>query len=421
MKILVIGSGGREHALCWKFLKSPRVSAVYCAPGNAGTATIAQNVPIAVDDLAGLVDFAAREKIDLTFVGPEAPLCAGIVDLFESKGLAVFGPNASAARLEGSKVFTKDILLRYGIPTAQAGSFTVAAEAKAFSASLGYPQVVKADGLAAGKGVIIAPDALTAESAIEDILDKKVFGAACGAVVVEEFLEGEEASLHLLVSGSDYAVLPSSQDHKRIGNGDTGPNTGGMGAYSPAPVLDAAAVKTAEETIVKPLLAAFEKEGIHYKGILYGGLMVGPKGIQVLEFNCRFGDPETQVLMPQLDNDLVDLCEAVIGGSLGSVQVKLAAGAAACVVMAAGGYPGDYAKGTPIAGDLGDQPDSMVFHAGTTMAGEQLVTAGGRVLGVTAWGADIRAAIDAAYRRVGGVSFSGAQFRTDIAARALSR
>jgi phosphoribosylamine--glycine ligase len=422
MKVLVIGSGGREHALCWKLAQSPRVSKLYCAPGNPGTARLADNVPLAVTDLDGLRDFAKREGVDFTVVGPEVPLCAGVVDVFESAGLRIFGPNRSAARLEGSKVFSKELLQKYGIPTAKSGTFTRALEAYAFSQRLGFPQVIKADGLAAGKGVIIALTPWEACLAIHDILERGVFGAAGASVLIEEFLTGEEASLHLLVSGTNYAVLPGSQDHKRVGDGDSGPNTGGMGAYAPAPVLSAAAVSEAEELVVRPFLAGLVAEGIAYRGVLYVGLMMTADGPKVLEFNCRFGDPETQVLLPMIEGDLLELLEATAAGRLETAPVPLKPGAAVCVVMAAHGYPSTVRKGDAIEGvDVAESGGAWVFQAGTSLKDGVVVTDGGRVLGVTAQADSLRAALDRVYAAVEQVRFAGAHFRRDIAARALTR
>ncbi len=423
MKVLVIGSGGREHALCWKLSQSACVKTIFCAPGNAGTDTLAQRVPVEADQLDALLDFAKKEGIGLTLVGPEVPLCLGIVDKFKKAGLRIFGPDQKAAQLEGSKVFTKQLLLKYGIPTAKAGCFTSSDEARRFSREISCPQVIKADGLAAGKGVVIAADHDESDRAIAEIMDQKVFGQAGASVLVEEFLEGEEASLHLLVSGMDYRVLPSSQDHKRVGDNDSGPNTGGMGAYAPAPVLSEAVLLDAEERIVRPLLQAFEKEGIDYRGVLYAGLMITQQGAQVLEFNCRFGDPETQVLMPLIDEDLVDLCNAVIDGKLADVTMKQTGKKAVCVVMTAPGYPGSYPKGAVIGGleKVAGAQDTAVFLAGAEKRGDVVVTNGGRVLGVTAWGEDLKLATDRAYEAVAQLSFEGAHYRRDIAAKAFAR
>jgi phosphoribosylamine--glycine ligase len=375
-----------------------------------------------VTDLEGLREFALREGVGFTVVGPEVPLCLGVVDVFEAAGLRIFGPNQSAARLEGSKVFSKALLDKFGIPTARSGSFTEAGPAYAFSQKLGCPQVVKADGLAAGKGVIIARTPWEACLAIHDILERGVFGAAGAAVLIEEFLEGEEASLHLLVSGTDYAVLPGSQDHKRVGDGDTGPNTGGMGAYAPAPVLSPEAVADAEARVVRPFLAGLAAEGIAYRGVLYAGLMMTAGGPKVLEFNCRFGDPETQVLLPMIEGDLLELLEATASGRLAEHPVRLANGAAVCVVMAAHGYPGTVRKGDVITGcDAAEAAGALVFHAGTAVHGGRLVTDGGRVLGVVGRAGTLQAAVDQAYAGVARIAFDGGHARRDIAGRALRR
>jgi phosphoribosylamine--glycine ligase len=424
MDILVIGSGGREHALCWKLRQSPRCGKLYCAPGNAGTGQFAENVALGVTDLEGLVDFAETRGIGLTVVGPEVPLCAGVVDAFQARGLRIFGPNQSAARLEGSKTFSKELLLRYRLPTARAGMFCNLKDALEFSRSLGYPQVVKASGLAAGKGVVIAGGREEAEGTLRDMLSGNAFGEAGLAVVVEEFLVGEEASLHLLVSGRRYALLPGSQDHKRVGDGDTGLNTGGMGAYSPTPVLDASVVSRLETDIIQPLLAAFEQEGLDYRGVLYVGLMMTASGPKVLEFNCRFGDPETQVILPMLQGDLIDLAEMVIDGTLDPAKVQISSGAAVCVVMAAEGYPGLCRTGDVVEGldDAEKITGLPVFHGGTALRGDgAVVTSGGRVLGVASTGNDLKGAVAQAYQACERVRFAGAHYRRDIAARGLAR
>ncbi len=423
MKVLVVGSGGREHALCWKLAQSPRVKRMYCAPGNPGTAKLGTNVPIKADAIGELAAFAKREEIGLTVVGPEAPLVAGIVDEFRREGLRIFGPDRASARLEGSKAFAKEVLVRHGIPTARAGVFRESGEAHAFSQKLGCPQVVKADGLAAGKGVVVAETPGAAAAAIHSALELGAFGAAGRSVVIEEFLDGEEASVHVLVAGREYRLLPGSQDHKRVGDGDTGPNTGGMGAYSPAPVLSEAMRARVEAEILKPLLDGLAADGMEYRGILYVGVMVTAEGPKVLEFNCRFGDPETQVILPLVKTDLVDAMEAVIDGRLGTCDLRLGAGHAVCVVMAAGGYPGPYETGTAIMGiDEAERLENVrVFHAGTAEAGGGLVTAGGRVLGVTAFGSSLPETLRQVYAAVERVRFEGAIFRRDIAARALAR
>jgi phosphoribosylamine--glycine ligase len=423
MRILVIGNGGREHALVWKIAQSRRVGKIFCAPGNAGIADLAECAPIKAADIDPLAAFATKQKIDLTIVGPETPLCAGIVDVFEARGLRVFGPNKRAAQLEGSKVFTKEILLKYKIPTAAAAIFNNAKDARAHLRRVGAPIVVKADGLAAGKGVIVGSSIEEAEQAVTEIMEQKVFGAAGARVVIEECLRGEELSVMALVDGKSFQMLASAQDHKRALDGDRGPNTGGMGAYSPTPLLD----ENLNEQIAgifRQTLAGLQAEGIEYHGVLYAGLMITEQGPQVLEFNCRFGDPETQVVLPRMDFDLLDAAEATIDGSLNRLALKWKSDAAVCVVMAAGGYPGTYQLGQPIAGlkEAGKSDKVCVFHAGTKrQAGGQVVTDGGRVLGVTALGENIEKAARRAYEAVQQIHFDGAHFRRDIAARAMPK
>jgi phosphoribosylamine--glycine ligase len=420
MKVLVVGSGGREHALAWKLRQSPRVTALFCAPGNAGTATLGSNVPIAVSDIAALADFAAGEGIGLTVVGPDDALAAGIVDEFQRRGLRIFGPTKEGARFESSKAFAKHFMERHGIPTARFGEFTDSAEAHRFCQKMTYPVVIKADGLALGKGVIIAQNAAEAAMAIYRIMDQRQFGEAGRRVVIEEFLTGEECSLHALVDGSSYAIFPSAQDHKRALDGDQGLNTGGMGAYSPAPVLTPELERAAREQVMEPFVRGLQADGLAFKGLLYPGLMVTPQGLKVLEFNCRFGDPETQAFMPRLKSDLVEAMEAVIDGRLSGCKLEWTDEAAVCVVMASGGYPGDYAKGREIGGIAdAESTGATVFHAGTKISEGRLVTSGGRVLGVTALGADVRAAREDAYAAVGKIRFQDAHYRRDIAARAL--
>jgi len=417
MKILVIGSGGREHALCWKLRQSPRVTEIFCAPGNAGTELLGRNVPIA--DQARLAQFAQDEGIGLTVVGPDDALAAGIVDLFEGRGLRIFGPTKAGARFESSKAFAKRFMERHGIPTARFGEFTESAEAHLFCQKMDYPVVIKADGLALGKGVIIAANAEEAAKAIYRIMDRRQFGEAGRRVVIEEFLTGEECSIHALVDGRGYAMFPGAQDHKQALDGDQGPNTGGMGAYSPAPVLTRELERQAREQVLEPFVRGLEADGLAFKGLLYPGLMVTRDGLKVLEFNCRFGDPETQAFMPRLKTDLVDAMEAVIEGRLAVCPLEWRDEAAVCVVMASGGYPGDYAKGKEITGIEDAESEATVFHAGTRRVDGRLVTAGGRVLGVTALGADVRAAREKAYAAVGKIQFEGAHYRRDIAAKAL--
>ena len=409
MNVLVIGGGGREHALVWKLAQSRHVTKLYCAPGNPGIAELAECVQI-TDPVA----FALEKKIDLTVVGPEAPLCAGIADAFQAKKLRIFGPNKAAAQLEGSKVFSKRFLLKHGVPTAPAGIFDKPAEARAYVQQRGAPIVVKADGLAAGKGVIVAKTVAEAEQAITDIMEQHVFGDAGAQVVFEDCLVGEEASVMALVDGQTFKILVPAQDHKRVGDGDTGLNTGGMGAYSPMGIpVDAT-------DIFARTLAGLKAEGIDYRGVLYAGLMLTPTGLQVIEFNCRFGDPETQVIVPRMDFDLVEACCATADGALADLELKWKTDAAVCVVLTAGGYPGTYERGQPIAGlkAAGKLANVTVFHAGTKRAADgSIVTDGGRVLGVTGVGATTAEAIERAYSGVKLIHFDGIHYRRDIAAR----
>ena len=423
MRVLVIGNGGREHALVWKIAQSLRVRKLFCAPGNAGIAELAECAPITATDIDKLAAFASEQKIDLTMVGPEIPLCAGIVNVFEARGLRIFGPNKRAAQLEGSKVFAKGFLQKYNVPTASAAIFNNADEARAYLRKVGAPIVVKADGLAAGKGVIVASSVNEAEQAVAEIMEQKVFGAAGAQVVIEECLQGEELSVMALVDGNSFRVLASAQDHKRALDGDRGPNTGGMGAYSPTPLLDEKLNEQVAE-IFRRTLAGLRAEGIEYRGVLYAGLMITTRGPQVLEFNCRFGDPETQVVLPRMDFDLVDAAQATLNGSLDRLALKWKSEAAVCVVMAAGGYPGRCRQGQPIAGlkEAAKSDKVWVFHAGTRRnAGGQIVTDGGRVLGVTALGESIEKAAGRAYEAVQQIHFDGAHFRRDIAARAIQK
>jgi len=423
MKILVIGGGGREHALVWKLRQSPRVAEVYCAPGNAGIGRLAKLVDISPDDVAGLLRFAQDNKIDLTVVGPELPLTLGIVDEFQRYRLPIFGPSKLAAQLEGSKVFSKELLRKHAIPTGFFSSFTDPDDARRYIAEVGPPIVVKADGLAAGKGVFICQTQKEADEAINEIMQTRIFGDAGERVVVEEFLEGEEVSFLALTDGRCVRPLVSSQDHKRALDGDHGPNTGGMGAYSPAPVVTDALHEVIVKEVLEPTVNALRLEGIDYRGVLYAGIMVTRSGPKVLEYNVRFGDPECQPLMLRLRSDLVDLMEACVAGRLAEQAIEWDGRAAACVVLAAGGYPGHYEKGKPIAGleKLDGWRDGMVFHAGTSAANGEILTNGGRVLGVTALGRTIRDAIDEAYRGVAQINFEGMQFRHDIGYRALDR
>jgi phosphoribosylamine--glycine ligase len=421
MKVLVIGGGGREHALVWKISQSPRVSKIYCAPGSAAIGELAELVAIGPEQIEQLADFAARKTIDLTVVGPELPLTLGIADLFESRGLKIFGPNKAAARLEGSKVFAKEVLRMNKIPTASFATFTDAASAKAYLARQKPPYVVKVDGLAAGKGVLICANRQDTEAAIDEILVRQVFGQAGEKVVIEEFLDGEESSFMVLTDGDHVLPLASSQDHKRAFDDDQGPNTGGMGAYSPAPVVTQAIHERILREILTPLLAGLKKNGIHYRGVIYVGLMITQDGPKVLEFNARFGDPECQPILMRLKSDLVPLLEATIDGRLDSVQCEWYADPAVCVVLCARGYPGAYDKGKEIVGleKLQDWHNGFVFHAGTVKAKDRWLTSGGRVLGVTARGSTIAAALEEAYRAVREISWEGMHYRKDIAHRAL--
>ncbi len=428
MRVLVIGSGGREHALVWKLAQSPHVRELWCAPGNAGIAgertrsgTAVECVKLGVEDFPALAAFATEQKIDLTVVGPDNPLVAGIVDFFQARGLRIWGPNRQAAQFEGSKVFSQDFMRRHGIPTAHSGTFRDPEDARRFAAALDGRCAVKADGLALGKGVILARDLAEADAAIDEIMVRRAFGEAGAQLVIQEMLEGPEVSLHALCDGRTALLFPTSQDHKRALDGDQGLNTGGMGTYCPTPYLSDAALQTVAEAILKPWLAGCAAEGIDYRGILYPGIMLTPGGPKVLEFNARFGDPETQVYLARLENDLLELLDASVEGTLAGHALRWSSQAAICVVMASGGYPGPVPKGLPIEGVAAAEELSgvKVFHAGTAWQDGRVVTNGGRVLGVTALGADLRAARDQAYGAVERIRFEGAQFRRDIAARAL--
>ena len=423
MKILVIGGGGREHAILWRLSKDSVKHELYAAPGNAGTAAIATNVPIGAENIDDLYAWAQMARPELVVVGPEAPLCAGVADRLSNLGIPVFGPNQEAAKMEGSKQFAKEVMGAAGVPTARAEVYTDAAEAKAALAHFSLPVVIKADGLAAGKGVIIAQTKREAENAITDILDKKQFGEAGASLLIETFLEGEEASILALIDGHNIAVLPAAQDHKRVNDNDEGPNTGGMGAYSPAPVVTPEIEKTALKWIFRPVVKELAERGIVYRGVLYAGLMIGPKGVNVLEFNCRFGDPETEVILPRIGGNFAELLLSCAEGRLNPKDLKISDKACATVVMAAPGYPGKYPKGLEITGlDAADKPkNTVVFHAGTAVKDGKTVTAGGRVLTVTALGGTLREAVDAAYEGVGKIKFEGAHYRTDIAKRAFNR
>jgi phosphoribosylamine--glycine ligase len=428
MKVLVIGSGGREHALVWKLARSPHVTAMWCAPGNAGTATERTangnpvlNVPVAADNLDGLRDFAKREGIDLTVVGPDNPLAIGVVDHFQAAGLRIWGPNKSAARFEGSKAFSQDFMERHGIPTAKSGVFTDPTAAKRFAAELEGRCAVKADGLALGKGVLLTTSVAEANQAVDEILVNNAFGAAGSRVVIQELLEGMEISLHALCDGRTALLFPTAQDHKRALDGDLGLNTGGMGAYSPAPFLSAAELERVGRAVLDPWLAGCRADGIDFRGLLYPGVMLTKNGPKVLEFNARFGDPETQAYLTRLENDLVELFSACIDGTLGNTSLKWSPDTSVCVVMASGGYPGDIVKGKVIEGIAAADalPDTKVFHAGTALKDGATVTSGGRVLGVTSWAPTLAEARTKAYAACEKIRFEGMHYRRDIGAKGL--
>lgn len=422
MKVLIIGSGGREHAIAWKIAQSSLVNTVFCAPGNPGIKE-AVRVPIEADDLEGLLSFAENESIDLTIVGPEVPLSLGITDLFTEKGLKIFGPSAKAAMLETSKSYAKYIMEKYNIPTAKGKTFTNPDDARAFVKEIGIPLVAKADGLAAGKGVIICHSEKEAFDAIDQILNEKKYGDAGSKILIEEFLQGEEASFIAISDGKNVCPLPSSQDHKAVFDNDKGLNTGGMGAYSPAPVVDLYMKNKVMEKVIKPVIKAMENEGIPYTGFIYAGLMINKDSVKVLEFNARLGDPETQPLMMRIKTDLVQIILAALDKNLNKVEIEIDERPAVCVVMAAGGYPEKYEKGNIIKGieNLDKEPDIKVFHAGTTMKNNDYVTNGGRVLGVTAIGEDLDSAIKKAYNSVEKITWDKVHYRKDIGMKALNR
>lgn len=421
MKVLVIGSGGREHALAWKIAQSPRVTKLYCAPGNAGIEQLATCVAIQADDVAGLKSFVASEKIDLTVVGPEAPLAAGIADEFRKAKLRIFGPTRAAAQLESSKTFSKELMARYHIPTAASQSFTSLEPALEYLDRQRPPIVVKADGLAQGKGVVVATTLEQARQALIDMLEKKAFGRSGSRVVIEEFLDGEELTIMAFTDGKTVVPMLPAQDYKRVGDGDTGPNTGGMGAYAPAPLGSPALRAAVLEQVLRPVVAAMSKAGSPFAGVLYAGLMIVKGKPYVLEFNARFGDPETEVILPLLKTDLVDVLEAVVEHRLDQLTVEWHDRSAVCVVMTSGGYPGAYQTGVPITGlpEKVLSGDVLVYHAGTKRQGRYVVTAGGRVLGITGVGAHFRDATQLAYDMVRMISFDGCHYRSDIAQRAL--
>lgn len=428
MRVMVVGSGGREHALVWKLAQSRHVDRIYCAPGNAGIAALAECVPIKVGDIEGLAGFAEAQSIDLTVVGPEAPLAAGIVDRFEARGLRIFGPATDPARIEASKAFAKDLMLRYGIPTADyracASADVAHAEIRAHFGAGREAQprlVVKADGLAAGKGVIIAQNENEAHHAVDVIMGERVFGTAGDRIILEEFLDGPEISVMAFSDGEHVVPMPPAQDHKRALDGDQGPNTGGMGAYSPVPIATPEILAEANERVLKPAIAAIRDLGIPYKGVLFAGLILTASGLKALEFNCRFGDPETQVVLPLLDSDLVEVLYAATECRLDAVDVRWSSGASACVVAASGGYPDAYATGIPISGlsEATQVEGTAVFHAGTRTEGGACVTDGGRVLGITGMASDLKSAVARAYEAADRISFEGMHMRRDIARRAF--
>ena len=423
MKVLVIGQGGREHALVWKIRQSKRVSKLYCAPGNGGTGALAANVAIKADDITGLIKFCEDEKIDFTVVGPEAPLAAGIVDAFEGRNLKIFGPTKNASALESSKIFTKKLARDNNIPTADFEIFNDAKRAKEFVKAEKYPLVIKADGLAEGKGVIIAENKEEAFSAIDKIMTEKAFGSSGDKIIVEKCLEGEEASIIVVSDGEDIVPLASSQDHKRVSDGDKGANTGGMGAYSPAPVVTDALFEEVIAKIIKPAISGMKAKGAPVKGVLYAGVMITKSGPKLLEFNVRFGDPETQAILPRLNSDIIELLERSQEGALKGCNLDWDNRYCVCVVMASGGYPGKYEKGKEVSGiknALG-AGNIMVFHAGTKFEAGKILTSGGRVLSVAALGGEVKNAIDEAYKACEAIKFDRAHYRRDIGHRALSQ
>lgn len=423
MRVLIVGGGGREHALAWKIEQSPQVDKIFCAPGNAGIAEIAECRDVNAEDIKALLFLARQEGVDLTVVGPEAPLVGGIVDVFVEEGMTIFGPSRRAALLEGSKVMAKEIMQRYGVPTASFKVFDEVEKAVTYIKRSGGPVVVKADGLAAGKGVIVADTVPEAVEALEKIMRHKAFGEAGRRVVIEERLEGEEVSVFAFVDGENYILMPEAQDHKAVFDGDKGPNTGGMGSYSPAPVFTPELKNRIEKEIFNPLLKGLRQEGIIYRGVLYAGLMITREGPKVLEFNVRFGDPETQVLMPRLKSDLAEILLSVAKGSLARTKPQWSEECAVCVVLSSRGYPGAYEKGKVISGleVLKGEEGIMVFHAGTARDNNNYITSGGRVLGITACRPTLEEAVSKVYQAVEKVQFEGCHYRRDIAYRALNR
>jgi phosphoribosylamine--glycine ligase len=431
VKVLVIGSGGREHALTWKLKQSTEVDRIFCAPGNAGTAQVVENVAIPANDLSALARFAKDNAVDLTVVGPDDPLAAGIVDLFQESHLRIFGPTKSAARLESSKIFAKELMRAQGIPTATAETFSDSEAAIRYAEQLRFPIVIKADGLALGKGVIVAPDIAAARSTIAEMMNEGRFGEAGRRIVIEEFLRGSECSLHALVDGQTYRLLETARDHKRAFDGDKGPNTGGMGAFSPANNWSPELATQFDKDVMKPLLRGLRKEGVEFRGLLFPGLMITAEGARVLEFNCRFGDPETQAILPRLKSDLLPLLEATIDGNsdigreqrIDNCMIEWDERAAVTVVLASGGYPEKYETGKPISGleEAAKLEDVRIFHAGTKLVNGEIATAGGRVLAVTALGSTIEKARTRAYEAVSGIHFDGYHYRRDIALSATDR
>ena len=422
MKILVIGSGGREHALAWKLRQSPHADRIFCAPGNAGTGKIAENVPIRASDLQALVVFAKENRVDLTVVGPDDPLAAGIIDLFAAEKLRAFGPNKSAARIESSKIFAKELMRARKIPTAEARTFSNSNEALIYCEQMKFPLVIKADGLALGKGVIIARDSATAKAAIDEMMNQHRFGEAGRRIVIEEFLSGTECSMHALVDGKHHVLLESARDHKRAWDGDQGPNTGGMGAFSPANNWNFKLQSLFDNEIMGPLLRGLGHEGVRFQGLLYPGLIITSEGPRVLEFNCRFGDPETQAILPRMKSDLLPLLEATIDGTIERCAIEWDARSAVTVVLASAGYPGKYETGKSISGieEAARLDDVQIFHAGTKRDGSEVKTAGGRVLAVTALGLTLEAARAQAYEAVSRIDFENCHYRRDIALNAVA-
>ncbi len=420
MKVLVIGGGGREHAICWKLRQNPDVKKIYCVPGNGGIAEIAECPPISGNDFRSLSRLVWENSIDFTIVGPEQPLVNGIVDYFREEKFAIFGPNRAAAQMEGSKIFSKKLMEKYDIPTAHFREFSDAKSAAAYLSSLPeQPIVVKADGLAAGKGSIVCPDLLTAHQAVDSLMNQRIFSDAGAKIIIEEFMTGEECSIFVITDGKDYVTLSPAQDFKRALDDDQGKNTGGMGSYAPTPFLTPELRKTAIRTIIEPTLSALQSEGIDYTGVLYCGLMLTPNGPKVIEYNARFGDPETQVVLPLLNNDLLETLMAVHERNLGKLRIDLSDQHSVCVVLASGGYPDAYEKGKEIRGLENLPGDVIAFHAGTRRKHDKIVTNGGRVLGITAPADTLEQAIEKAYRGVSKISFENMHYRTDIAQRAL--